>query len=588
MNIEERRLVEKRKNLKHKLICIVKTKSILKYYNFDADIPEELYIISIVNVLKTINKVFLNQFILDFQNIILHKKLPVFNIQQVISIYKIWLKNRSYINNLVYLTEKLNKNIITKYDNKSWDIVFKYSGSYKFNELYVLFNIIAKFQKIINTNKGINNNVLEELFKLQLGKNIPQNNKSIEKYVQNKYSYLFTIINCQKQLWSDYEFIYLISKRFQESNIIPDFSVSTTKLFNSFLRTILNQNINYIFKYTLHSLQEIFKIYEIKPELFDNLNIPQKELTLPLIPTILATDNSIDSWFSSGNIMDHLSQDKFVFPTVFSCKYLNLNKQQKILFFNILKGQSIRKQSLPFTLSRKAENIIINQKLVNNGTTIYEDIVIAEYLSKNVGYDFALIVSTLLTKNKDENDYYIRIFISLYKKGLMAENIQETYDYMKAKQFFETNNKSFKTKILENILQDVIQYHEENLTFHSTSFNKIPDVKFAHNVKTKSLRFNGSVFQFIPLQTAKQLYIEGYKMSHCVYSYKDKCIYDGEVIYSLREKEKNNSKILLTIEVDNNKRIVQIKGKYNRLAKPYEMEIIKLWAKKLGFSLMHN
>jgi hypothetical protein len=574
------------KNLKRKLICIVKTKNILEYNNFNTNIPEERYFVSIANVLKTVNKALVNQFILDFQKIIIHNRLPVFNIKQVIRIYKVWEKNKNYCNQLIYLATKSGKNIIIKYNDKNWDIILKYSINYNSNELYALFYIIARFFKIINTDKGVSNRILNELVRLQFEKKIPTNIKPIEKYVQKKYLLLFTIISCNKGIWSDTEYAYLLSKRFYSSGIIPDSSITQTKEFSLFLKKILNQNINYIFKYSISTLFKISKIYTIRPIVFENLIIPKNEFTQPPIPTVLATNKDVNSWISLGDITEHISPKSFVFPIAFSYKYFHLNKEQRICFFNILKGQSVRKQSLPFTLSKKGEHIFINETFVNKNTTLSEDIVIAEYLSKDVDYNFALTAARLLTSNKSKNDYYIRIFTSLFRKGLMPEYIQEVYDYMNVSHFFESKNKSFKTKKIINILKDVRLFHNENLTHNSLSYNNIPNEKFAKEVKKQTIINNGDVFEFIPLQSSKELFVEGYNMNHCVYNYAEACMFEGEVIYSLRKKIKNRTYLLLTIEVDNNKRIVQVRGKDNRIPTLDEKEIIELWARKEGLILM--
>lgn len=581
-------MILKSKKLKNNLTNLIKSKSILEYKNYNTEVPEENFIVATILLLKIINKPLLNKFLSDFQKIIIHKNLPIFKAQQVVRIYKIWLKNHSYIDNLIYLSNTFNKNIINQFDNKNWDTILKYSYNYKSNEMYALINIAAEFQRIINNNNGINNEVLEKLFNLKFNNNIPLNITVIEKYIQHKYSSLFTIINCQKDLWSNHEHIYLLSMKFNYSAVIPKLSADKTRVFNQFLKIILNQNLNYIFRYSILELFNIFQIYLLKPELFKNLNIPKNELKLPPIPTIIATNNNKYNYYISlGNLLNHLSQTSFVFPIAFIQKYLNLNNEQKIIFFNILKGQSVRKQSLPFTMSRKAEHIFIIQKTIDKNTTIYEEAVIAEYLSKGVEYSYALRASSLLTRNKDENNYYIHIFISLYKRGFSKDYIQETYDYMKVNQFFETNNKSFKTKTIINIIRDVEQYHEEHLTHNSKSINKIQNIKFAQDANTKEITIDDNSYEFVPLQSSKDLFIEGAIMKHCVYNYVPECI-TGEVIYSLRKKTMNNKERLLTIEVDNNNRVIQIRGEHNRKPRPHEMEVIQLWAKKSGVSLMHQ
>ena len=575
---------KKKNSLKNRLIQLVETKNILEYDCFDTNISEERYFVSVANVLKTINHTLVDQFMFDFQKIIYHSKLPVFKVTQVVDIYKVWLKNKDFCNNLTYLATKSGKKIIANYNTDNWDIIFNYSIYHNSNELYAIFNIMSVFFKIINTGQSISNRILEAFMLFKFSKRLPKSIRSIEKYIQKNFFLLPVIINSNKHLWNEEEYVFLLSNRLRLCIHIPDIPKEQQKLFSQFLDKILNQNINYIFTHSLMKLFEIFKIYIIKPEIFENLKIENK-IALKPIPTAMKIYFDIDI-VSLSILTKHLSQETFKFPQAFSFKYFQLSSQEKTWFFNILKGQSVRKQSLPLTLSRKGEAVFIHEK-PKKQTTLIEEIAIAEYISKNVSPEFALVASTLLTSNKSKNDYYIKVFTTLFHKGLKTEHIQETYDYMNAKHFFEKNNESYKTKKIKNLLKEVNLFHEELLMRKTLSSKKIPTIKFALDAQKQKITINGNVFEFIPLQSAKQLFVEGFKMRHCVYNYTQNCINDGEIIYSLRKKEKGKSTLLLTIEVDKNKRIIQIRGKYNRNPTPDEIKIIKLWADKKGFILLH-
>ncbi|MFN6038309.1 MAG: PcfJ domain-containing protein, partial [Bacteroidota bacterium] len=81
------------------------------------------------------------------------------------------------------------------------------------------------------------------------------------------------------------------------------------------------------------------------------------------------------------------------------------------------------------------------------------------------------------------------------------------------------------------------------------------------------------------LTTSRQLYLEGYDLKHCVYTYVSRCMWRDCQIFSLRMLDREEETPLLTIELDGAS-IVQIRGKHNRSATLSELELVKSWAKK--------
>lgn len=83
------------------------------------------------------------------------------------------------------------------------------------------------------------------------------------------------------------------------------------------------------------------------------------------------------------------------------------------------------------------------------------------------------------------------------------------------------------------------------------------------------------------LLSAKALANEGRRLKHCVYSY-SRSVKAGRIsIWSMRK----DGMSVLTIEVHNRyRKIVQVRGKYNRMAKISEKKAIGRWAVKAGLS----
>lgn len=94
-----------------------------------------------------------------------------------------------------------------------------------------------------------------------------------------------------------------------------------------------------------------------------------------------------------------------------------------------------------------------------------------------------------------------------------------------------------------------------------------------------SIKENYYVFE--ELQTGEDLFIESRIMNHCVYSYAQDCARGYIRIWSMAVRQENIVSKILTIEVRQNY-ICQIRGKYNRDPKQFEMDIIHEWAKSMS------
>ncbi len=93
--------------------------------------------------------------------------------------------------------------------------------------------------------------------------------------------------------------------------------------------------------------------------------------------------------------------------------------------------------------------------------------------------------------------------------------------------------------------------------------------------------------QIVQLTTAKALEEESAYMKHCVYSYLPNCAAGKCSIWSFRKVYQEDDIIrVLTIQVDNIGRIVQVRGQYNAVAKAEEKDAIRQWAKEAGLQVV--
>ena len=93
------------------------------------------------------------------------------------------------------------------------------------------------------------------------------------------------------------------------------------------------------------------------------------------------------------------------------------------------------------------------------------------------------------------------------------------------------------------------------------------------------------VLLVVQLRTAADLVEETRAMHHCVSTYAAKCIAGQASIWSLRRRANGVTQRLLTIELDRQRRAVQIRGYANRRPYTDERRILERWAGSCGVLL---
>ena len=87
------------------------------------------------------------------------------------------------------------------------------------------------------------------------------------------------------------------------------------------------------------------------------------------------------------------------------------------------------------------------------------------------------------------------------------------------------------------------------------------------------------------LRTGTQLVKEGSELNHCVSTYADNCTPGHCSIWSMERLRNDKTHKHLTIEVQQQKMIVQVRGKHNRLCTRPELDVIRQWASEAGLSI---
>jgi hypothetical protein len=93
------------------------------------------------------------------------------------------------------------------------------------------------------------------------------------------------------------------------------------------------------------------------------------------------------------------------------------------------------------------------------------------------------------------------------------------------------------------------------------------------------------VWRLRQIKTAKELYLEGLRMHHCVASCKFSCVYRGISIWPLTcEFPPGRLNRGVTLELSRDGEIVQCRGFANRRPCEQEVRIVKRWAGEYGLT----
>lgn len=124
-------------------------------------------------------------------------------------------------------------------------------------------------------------------------------------------------------------------------------------------------------------------------------------------------------------------------------------------------------------------------------------------------------------------------------------------------------------------------------TFYRVTQNRFPLHKMtvwrAHPTLKPFLQHTESgVYSIVELTSSYDLHEEGRMMHHCVGSYVWQCRQGGCSIWSLRFSDGLSKKTLVTIQLNAAGRIVQARGRQNRLPSTPEMAVIQQWTQEQG------
>lgn len=238
-------------------------------------------------------------------------------------------------------------------------------------------------------------------------------------------------------------------------------------------------------------------------------------------------------------------------------------------FILIGQGESFYKNS-KHIFTKKEAHLFLNAPEENS---IIENI----WWSRCRARNFPAKMTSWFCKNNSNLDWRNKWWLEVldfYSKNLNDLDIgtlQDTLDYLKRIKDLD-NSFSLKGRTLGSVIKLSNEWHRLQQAAKFGSHLKwvgIPVESWKFEDKN-----NGIEWTIEQILNSKDLYREGRKMRHCVYSYVSACAKGETAIFSLKN---NLHEHCVTIEVVKNE-IVQMRGKFNRLPKTAERNIIHRWA----------
>jgi hypothetical protein len=262
-------------------------------------------------------------------------------------------------------------------------------------------------------------------------------------------------------------------------------------------------------------------------------------------------------------------------------------------------------------LKKALKSGFINFKLTNKQINKFRDFsfktkseFLADYIKEIHLIDIIedeFIVSTLLN---EQEDYLLYDFAYFVRNKIDTEaffeksEIKPLYDYViyKRREHIE-NGRDFvlSSYELHTLYNGMLDWHKVLQKVKVGKVKSWDSCSFAEGYENYEYKDSNIALEnvhnfkyegIVELTTNSELSEEGRKLSHCVGSYVRRCGAGDSFIFSYRSKDysDHNVRSILTIEVSRGKRIVQVRGKKNRMPTTSEKNIIQRWASKENIS----
>lgn len=245
---------------------------------------------------------------------------------------------------------------------------------------------------------------------------------------------------------------------------------------------------------------------------------------------------------------------------------------------HMLKGGSIKNApGLPFALSKGTPHLFNVQPLqlpyadyVRQQRIVWRHLVMAEFIACG-GQPLLAELAADLVAGQDL-DRCVPVLQELIRKGYQRGRIQVVFDFLRAPgcTIGLDELRGMTTRSLDRRVEE---WHEE-LSARMTNVSKRPFPD--RRIPPYHTEVNGREYRIVQVQNAKELFVEGQQLHHCVVSYARECSDGHAAIFSLRRSVPGREQRLVTIQVSGGA-VMQAKGPCNREPNELETQILNEW-----------
>ena len=276
----------------------------------------------------------------------------------------------------------------------------------------------------------------------------------------------------------------------------------------------------------------------------------------------------------------------------------NLNTFPTSLVLHLASGKSIRTYKEIVPMSRKMAHIFQNLKYGECAANEYYLYCVVKLMGGSNAFFKMVFPFVNLSGSLESNRNILKRYDPALKKllewdtvnALNATEQRRLMGFIDHK-LYEMNNFSFKGRTLKATLQLSREYYIRQALRQQQIRQKLRDNSLirwtASNHQGWNYWYKKGWYAIFELTNAYDLEEESAQMNHCVRDYANDCASGECSIWSLKRKlhDTNEWISLVTIEMDKDSQLVQLKARFNQQPKEEYMKMINDWRMQEGLGL---
>ena len=547
-----------KKNLKKQIQETLANKSIEQILNHDPAPSSERYLLSTLQILKTVNKKFANDFFAEYTGLLLEKNTPVLDYKLVLLLYKRYLRYPGIVEELVRFLRQMKG---MEMNERIWHTII-YNLSYGpdgINSLRTKLYLISSLYNLkVLKGKDQESEMIEVIFDIRCPKYLFElKGDKLDRAIAMQYKTLLSWAKLIHNHTPDFNKKLMTCRKMISRYFVSPIHLGKIGVkFNCFTRSLSAfMPYDFMFQCDAKLLMMVFEVYKVRPDLF------RKKWRS-------------DSLQRGAGIMDVVFS-KFVVSDYFLSRWPGLNEEEEVWFKKTLLGENIRNMDvLPMKITRKAAHIFRTEKNTV-GLNVKQGLMVSQLKANGVNDSFARKV-VMNIRSFEHAAFWGKTMTTLYKKQLPEDLLSDVMLYIQYRSLIQNKGVDWRKKELSNLLYEANHWHE-----YIDAMRRSGKEKFSFqssDIPKQLFQDQEDCYMIQQLCSQADLIVEGEVLNHCVAGYKNDCLTNIKQIYSLRRNIQDRWVPKITIEVREGK-VVQARGKSNRATTETEKRLIQTWMK---------